>query len=154
MPSRNEMEMDKYESLKLQNQLCFPLYSVSNSIIRSYKPLLDELGLTYTQYLAMMALWEKERLNEKELGECLFLKSNTLAPLLKKLQAKGFVSIQKDKKDARNIVISLTEEGRMLKDKAIHIPSAIAKTLNISQQEAIKLYQILHKILEGRSNKN
>ena len=154
MPSRNEMEMDKYESLKLQNQLCFPLYSVSNSIIRSYKPLLDELGLTYTQYLAMMALWEKERLNEKELGECLFLKSNTLAPLLKKLQAKGFVSIQKDKKDARNIVISLTEEGRMLKDKAIHIPSSIAKTLNISQQEAMKLYQILHKILEGRSNKN
>ena len=146
--------MDKYESLKLQNQLCFPLYSVSNSIIRSYKPLLDELGLTYTQYLAMMALWEKERLNEKELGECLFLKSNTLAPLLKKLQAKGFVSIQKDKKDARNIVISLTEEGRMLKDKAIHIPSSIAKTLNISQQEAMKLYQILHKILEGRSNKN
>ena len=146
--------MEKYESLKLQNQLCFPLYSVSNSIIRSYKPLLDELGLTYTQYLAMMALWEKERLNEKELGECLFLKSNTLAPLLKKLQAKGFVSIQKDKKDARNIVISLTEEGRMLKDKAIHIPSSIAKTLNISQQEAIKLYQILHKILEGKSNKN
>ena len=148
------MGMEKYESLKLQNQLCFPLYSVSNSIIRSYKPLLDELGLTYTQYLAMMALWVKERLNEKELGECLFLKSNTLAPLLKKLQAKGFVSIQKDKKDARNIVISLTEEGRMLKDKAIHIPSSIAKTLNISQQEAIKLYQILHKILEGRSNKN
>lgn len=146
--------MDKYESLKLQNQLCFPLYSVSNSIIRSYKPLLDELGLTYTQYLAMMALWEKERLNEKELGECLFLKSNTLAPLLKKLRAKGFVSIQKDKKDARNIVISLTEEGRMLKDKAIHIPSSIAKTLNISQQEAIKLYQILHKILEGKNNKN
>ena len=146
--------MEKYESLKLQNQLCFPLYSVSNSIIRSYKPLLDELGLTYTQYLAMMALWEKERLNEKELGECLFLKSNTLAPLLKKLQAKGFVSIQKDKKDARNIVISLTEEGRMLKDKAIHIPSSIAKTLNISQQEAMKLYEILHKILEGRSNKN
>lgn len=148
------MGMDKYESLKLQNQLCFPLYSVSNSIIRSYKPLLDELGLTYTQYLAMMALWEKERLNEKELGECLFLKSNTLAPLLKKLRAKGFVSIQKDKKDARNIVISLTEEGGMLKDKAIHIPSSIAKTLNISQEEAIKLYQILHKILEGRSNKN
>lgn len=148
------MGMDKYESLKLQNQLCFPLYSVSNSIIRSYKPLLDELGLTYTQYLAMMALWEKERLNEKELGECLFLKSNTLAPLLKKLRAKGFVSIQKDKKDARNIVISLTEEGRMLKDKAIHIPSSIAKTLNISQQEAIKLYQILHKILEGKNNKN
>ena len=148
------MGMDKYESLKLQKQLCFPLYSVSNSIIRSYKPLLDELGLTYTQYLAMMALWEKERLNEKELGECLFLKSNTLAPLLKKLQAKGFVSIQKDKKDARNIVISLTEEGRMLKDKAIHIPSSIAKTLNISQQEAMKLYQILHKILEGKNNKN
>ena len=148
------MGMDKYESLKLQNQLCFPLYSVSNSIIRSYKPLLDELGLTYTQYLAMMALWEKERLNEKELGECLFLKSNTLAPLLKKLRAKGFVSIQKDKKDARNIVISLTEEGRMLKDKAIHIPSSIAKTLNISQQEAMKLYQILHKILEGNNNKN
>ena len=145
--------MENYESLKLQNQLCFPLYSVSNLIIRNYKPLLDELDLTYTQYLAMMALWEKERLNEKELGECLFLKSNTLAPLLKKLQAKRFVSIEKDKKDARNIVISLTEEGRKLKDKAVHIPSSIAKTLHLSQEEAIELYRLLHKVLKTEEQK-
>ena len=147
------MGMENYESLKLENQLCFPLYSVSNLIIRNYKPLLDELGLTYTQYLAMMAMWEKERLNEKELGECLLLKSNTLAPLLKKLQAKGFVSIEKNRKDARNIVITLTEEGRKLKDKAVHIPSSIAKTLPLGQEEAIQLYKTLHKILQADNQK-
>ena len=140
--------MDKYDCLKLENQLCFPLYSAANKIVRSYKPLLDELDLTYTQYIAMMVLWENENINEKELGKKLFLKSNTLAPLLQKLLNKGYIEIKKDKKDARNIVISLTKEGRMLKDKAINVPPSIAETVNLSAIEAEQLYKILYKYLD------
>lgn len=144
--------MEKYEELKLKNQLCFPLYSVSNLIIRNYKPLLDELDLTYTQYITMMVMWEKEVINEKELGEELFLKSNTLTPLLKKLKTKGYISINKDKKDGRYIVISLTKKGRELKDKAVNVPPSIAKKLNLDETEVIYLYKILYKILEGNVN--
>lgn len=140
--------MDKYEPLKLKNQLCFPLYSAANKIVRSYKPLLDELDLTYTQYITMMVLWEKENINEKELGESLFLKSNTLAPLLKKLQKKGYININKAEDDARNIVISLTNEGRILKDKAVNVPTSLATCVHLSNEEAETLYRILYKYLE------
>lgn len=140
--------MDKYEPLKLKNQLCFPLYSAANKIVRSYKPLLDELDLTYTQYITMMVLWEKENINEKELGESLFLKSNTLAPLLKKLQKKGYININKAEDDARNIVISLTNEGRNLKDKAVNVPTSLATCVHLSNEEAETLYRILYKYLE------
>ena len=140
--------MDKYDGLKLKNQLCFPLYSVSNKITRNYKPLLDTLNLTYTQYIVMMVLWERENINEKELGKTLFLKSNTLAPLLQKLKAKGYITIKKDNKDNRNIIISLTKKGKELKDKAVNVPPSIAKTINLSDDEAIYLYKILYKILK------
>ena len=140
--------MDKYDGLKLKNQLCFPLYSVSNKITRNYKPLLDALNLTYTQYIVMMVLWERENINENKLGKTLFLKSNTLAPLLQKLKAKGYIEIKKDKKDNRNIVISLTKRGKELKDKAVNVPPSIAKTINLSDDEAIYLYKILYKILK------
>ena len=142
------LSMDKYDCLKLENQLCFPLYSAANKIVRSYKPLLDELDLTYTQYIAMMVLWEKGDINEKELGHKLFLKSNTLAPLLQKLETKNYISIKKDKKDARNIVISLTKEGEKLKEKAVNIPPSIAERVNLSEDEAKKLYEILYKYLD------
>ena len=145
-------KMDKYEGLKLKNQLCFPLYSVSNLITRRYKPMLDALGLTYTQYIAMMVIWERKKVNEKELGEALFLKSNTLTPMLQKLKAKGYLSIEKDKVDARNLVITLTEEGEALKDKAVCVPESIAKTLELTPEEAGFLYQILYKILEADNN--
>ncbi len=144
--------MDEYDALKLKNQLCFPLYSVSNLITRNYKPLLDELNLTYTQYIAMMVLWERRRVNEKELGEALFLKSNTLAPLLKKLKAKGYISMKKDEKDARNLVITLTEEGEALKEKAVDVPKSIAESIHLSQEEALYLYQILYKVLEANEH--
>ena len=140
--------MDKYDGLKLKNQLCFPLYSVSNKITRNYKPLLDTLNLTYTQYIVMMVLWERENINEKELGKTLFLKSNTLAPLLQKLKTKGYITIKKDNKDNRNIIISLTKKGKELKDKAVNVPPSIAKTINLSDDEAIYLYKILYKILK------
>ena len=141
-------DMEKYDCLKLDNQLCFPLYSAANKIVRSYKPLLDKLDLTYTQYITMMVLWEEGDINEKELGRRLFLKSNTLAPLLKKLEAKKYISIKKDKKDARNIVISLTESGEKLKEEAVNVPPSVASTINLSEEEAANLYKILYKYLQ------
>ena len=139
---------DKYAPIRLKNQLCFPLYAVTNKIIRNYKPLLDELDLTYTQYIVMMVLWENEDINEKALGEALFLKSNTLTPLLKKLEAKGYIIIRKDSSDERNIRISLSEQGRRLQEKAVKVPSAIAGSFDLDPEEAKKLYEILYKILD------
>ena len=138
---------EKYESLKIKNQLCFPLYSAANKIVRSYTPLLKELELTYTQYLVMMVLWEVEKTNEKDLGDTLFLKSNTLAPLLKKLKTKGYIEMEKDDNDARNTIISLTLEGEKLKEKAVNVPYNIAKCVNLTNEEATFLYKILYKYL-------
>ncbi len=140
--------MDKYEPIRLKNQLCFPLYAVSNKIIRNYKPLLDKLDLTYTQYIVMMVLWEKEDINEKQLGEMVHLKSNTLTPLLKKLKEKGYISISKNSGDERNLVISLTKKGSELKDRAVSVPETLAKTLKLNTDEAAYLYRILYRILE------
>lgn len=144
--------MDKYDSLLLKNQLCFPTYAVSNKILRRYQPLLEKLDLTYTQYIVMMVMWEKGKVNEKELCIALFLKSNTLAPLLKKLKEKGFIEIHKDKVDKRNIVISLTDKGKKLKEKAVEVPPSIAKEFNLSEEEAIQFYKILYKILDEKED--
>ena len=116
---------DKYESIRLRNQLCFPLYAVSNMITRKYKPLLDELDLTYTQYIVMMVLWEEEKVNEKLLCETLCLKSNTVTPLLQKLESKGYIKKSKDPEDERNLVITLTKAGEKLKDKALDVPKVL-----------------------------
>ncbi len=140
----------KYEALKLENQICFPLYAATNKVIRKYKPLLDDLNLTYTQYITMMVLWEKKQVNEKQLGKCLFLKSNTLAPLLKKLENKGYITRNKDKKDERNLIISITKLGEYLKKKAVNVPKELAKEIDLSQKEAENLYKILYKILEEK----
>lgn len=142
--------MNKYDSLLLKNQLCFPTYAVSNKILRNYQPLLKKLDLTYTQYIAMMVLWEKKKVNEKELCESLFLKTNTLAPLIKRLKEKGYIDINKDDLDKRNLVISLTKDGEALKDKAVDVPPSIAKEFNLTEEEAIFLYKILYKILNNK----
>ena len=147
------MKNDKYDSLKLKNQLCFPLYAVSNLVTRKYKPLLDKLDLTYTQYIVMMVLWDEEKVNEKFLCEALSLKSNTLTPLLKKLDDKGFIKKDKDKDDERSIIITLTENGRKLKDKALCVPECISREFKLSQEEAATLYRILYKILDDDKNK-
>lgn len=140
--------MNKYDCLRLENQLCFPTYAVSNKIIRKYQPLLDKLNLTYTQYIVMMVMWEEHSLNEKELVKRLYLKSNTLAPLLKRLKEKGYLSINKDKEDKRNLIISLTQKGEELKEKAVDVPPSIAQEFNLSEEEALFLYRILYKILD------
>jgi len=139
---------NKYDCLLLKNQLCFPTYAVANKIIRRYQPLLKDLDLTYTQYIVMMVMWEKEVVNEKDLVNALYLQANTLNPLLKKLEAKGYVEIKKDEKDKRNLKIILTNEGKDLKDKAVHIPASLAKEINLTEEEAIFFYKILYKILK------
>ena len=139
---------DKYASLKLRNQLCFPLYAVSNMITRKYKPLLDKLDLTYTQYIVMMVLWEEKQVNEKLLCEELCLKSNTVTPLLKKLEDKGYIKKERDKSDERNLVITLTKDGEKLQDKALCVPETITKEFHLTPEEATTLYRILYKMLD------
>jgi MarR family transcriptional regulator, organic hydroperoxide resistance regulator len=138
---------EEYAELKLENQLCFPLYACSKEIVRLYKPYLDELDLTYTQYISMMVLWEKKSLGVKELGEALYLDSGTLTPLLKKLEAKGLVKRQRCEEDERCLLVSLTEKGTELKEKALSIPGAISAYIRISEEEKSQLYDLLYKIL-------
>ncbi len=114
---KNNDNNGTYDELKLQNQLCFPLYACSKEIIRAYKPFLDELDLTYTQYITMMVLWEKKEMNVKTLGENLFLDSGTLTPVLKKLEAKGLLKRNRSKDDERNLLVTITSEGEALSFK-------------------------------------
>ena len=139
--------MKNFDNLKLENQLCFPLYVCSKEIIKKYKPFLDELDLTYTQYITMLVLWEKSELTLIELGKFLFLDSGTLTPVLKKLEEKNFLKRSRSKDDERNLVISITEKGKLLKQKAKSIPSKISTCTNLTDQEALTLYKLLYKIL-------
>ena len=142
------MSLEGYEQLKLENQLCFPLYAAAKEVVRKYKPVLDELDLTYTQYITMMVLWEKEELNVKELGSMLYLDSGTLTPLLKKLEAKGYISRTRCKEDERNLIIQITEKGDALKEKAAYIPKEMTdKWVNLSKDEIRSMYHSLYKLL-------
>ena len=140
-------ENNKYDALKLGVQLCFPLYACAKETIRLYKPYLDELDLTYTQYITMLVLWEHEKLTVKELGKKLYLDSGTLTPLLKKLEAKGLLKRERSKEDERNLFISLTEEGLAMKDKALHIPHDMAECVELDMEERVVLYRLLYKLL-------
>lgn len=139
--------MDKYETLKLKNQICFPLYAAGKEITRKYQPLLKELDLTYTQYITMMVMWEEKEITVKELGKRLFLDSGTLTPLLRKLEAKKYISRNKDEKDDRNLIIKVEKEGMSLRDKALAIPQQIFGCANLSKEEAETLYKLLYKVL-------
>lgn len=138
---------DKYDVLKLDNQLCFPLYAVSKEIVRRYTPFLSELDLTYTQYIAMMVLWEKEELSVKELGKKLFLDSGTLTPLLKTLEKKELVTRQRSKIDERFLVVRITEKGMALRERAVEIPGKIGGCIQLEEAEALQLYATIHKML-------
>lgn len=134
-------------SLKLDDQICFPLYAASREIIKKYKPFLDRIDLTYTQYIAMMLLWERQTMTAKEMGERLYLDSGTLTPLLKKMEEKGLVIRSRSRSDERNLDVKLTKEGEMLKEKATSIPRDIARCVSIEPEEARCLYRLLYKIL-------
>ena len=146
---KSTKEDKEYDVLKLSNQLCFPLYACSKEIVRRYKPHLDEIDLTYTQYITMIVLWEKGEATVKELGNKLFLDSGTLTPVLKKLESKGYITRQRAKEDERSLIVSITPEGRKLREIAVEIPSKMGGCVNLDSKEASQLYQTLYKILSS-----
>ena len=139
--------MEKYDALKLENQLCFPLYAASRAVVRRYRPFLAELGLTYTQYIAMMVLWEERKLSVKELGARLFLDSGTLTPLLKSMERKGLVTRKRACEDERDLLVEVTEQGMALREKALGVPPQIASCLRLEEEEAKQLYVLAYKVL-------
>ena len=141
--------MNKYNALRLENQLCFPLYACSKEVVKQYRPYLDELNLTYTQYIARMVLWEKSKLNVKELGERLYLDSGTLTPVLKSLEAKGYLRRYRSEEDERVLNVELTEAGWALRDEALSVPAKVGACVKLSPEEAAQLYGLLYKVLGG-----
>ena len=142
------MMEEKYECLKLSKQLCFPLYACSREMIKLYKPYLDELGLTYTQYITLMVLWEHKAMTVKALGQELYLDSGTLTPLLKKLEEKGLVTRRRSDLDERNLIVTITELGESMRDQALHIPAEMTKCINLPKEDIRDLYRMLHQLLE------
>ena len=142
------MMEEKYESLKLSRQLCFPLYACSREMIKLYKPFLDELGLTYTQYITLMVLWEHKAMTVKALGQELYLDSGTLTPLLKKLEEKGLVTRRRSDLDERNLIVTITELGESMRDRALHIPEEMTKCITLPREDIRELYRMLHQLLE------
>ncbi len=141
----------EYEQLLLKNQLCFPMYACSRKIVGSYTPYLKPLGLTYTQYVVMMVLWEHETVNVGQLGDILRLDAGTLTPLLKRLEKAGYVTRERSKEDERITIISITPEGEALKERCKDIPLNMAsKGSPLDEKEARELYRLLYKFLDGK----
>jgi transcriptional regulator, MarR family len=145
-------EESKYDVLRLESQLCFPLYACSKEIVRRYKPFLDEIDLTYTQYITMMVLWFKKKVNVKELGEELMLDSGTLTPVLKKLEGKGYITRERSKEDERTLIVSITKDGEDLKDKALSIPKKMSICLGIEKEQMDILYNLLYQVIKNMEN--
>ena len=137
------------EALKLGSQLCFPLYAASRKIINAYTPILKPLGITYTQFIVFMVLWENDNLAVGEIGARLHLDNGTLTPLLKKMEKEGFISRKRSPQDERTVIISLTKDGLKMKDKARDIPKKIKSCVNLSSEDAGELYRILYQLIDG-----
>lgn len=138
-----------YESLKLDNQLCFPLYAAARNVVKKYTPFLEKIDLTYTQYIVMMVLWEHRTISARDLGKKLFLDSGTLTPVLKSLEKKGFVKRSRSTEDERVLLVTVTPEGIALRDRAVVVPQQIADCIRLDPEEAMQLYTLLHKLLAG-----
>ena len=143
------MDDPKYDVLKLENQLCFPLYAAAKETVKLYRPLLEKMNLTYTQYIAMLVFWEHKKMNVKELGEKLYLDSGTLTPVLKSLEAKGFVRRYRSTEDERVLLVEVTEAGKALREEALSIPAQMACHVVLSPEESITLYKLLYKLLSA-----
>ena len=143
------MKEERYKALYLENQLCFPLYACAKEVTRQYRPFLDRYGITYTQYIALLALWEYGPMHLDELGEKLMLDSGTLTPLLKKLEDKGYLLREKDPEDKRNLILSVSEKGFALREEALAIPGQIGSCLHLSKEEALTLYRLLYKTINN-----
>ena len=143
--------MSVFDPLKLENQLCFPLYVASREVIRLYHPYLSALDLTYTQYIAMMALWEAGSMSIKELGEMLYLDTGTLTPLLKGMEKKGLITRKRSETDERSVTVALTNTGLALREQALAIPEKVGRCIPLTPEDAAKLYSLLHKLMEERA---
>lgn len=139
---------DRYDALKLKNQLCFPLYAASRSVIRLYHPYLSALDLTYTQYITMMALWEQSPLSVKKLGERLFLDTGTLTPLLKAMEQKGLIRRARSERDERSVNVMLTEAGLALREQALEVPARVGSCIRLTPEKAQQLYGLLYELME------
>ena len=146
--------MDKFESLKLSNQVCFPLYAASREVIKLYKPFLDEYNLTYTQYITMLVLWEDEKITIKELCKKLYLDSGTITPVIKKLEAMGLLIKYRDKSDERIVNVELTDKGRELKEEIVKVPEQVSCKVNGSGEDLLILKNLLEKVLDEISPNN
>lgn len=136
------------ENLKLENQLCFPLYACAKEVVRRYTPLLEPLGLTYTQYIVMMVLWEHKSISVGDMGRRLFLDSGTLTPLLKKMERNGWLSRQRSKDDERVVIVSITDTGEALQEIVSEVPVKMAQCVKLESDEALQLYTLLNKMLQ------
>ena len=141
------MSRELYDNMNLENQLSFPLYAASREVIKAYRPYLEKLELTYTQYITMVVLWEEKRISAKELGKKLFLDSGTLTPVLKSLEGKGLVTRSRFPEDERVLLVEVTEEGYALKETASGIPEKVSFGLNLGSEDMYKLYELLYKLL-------
>ena len=147
------MDYDYQEAMKLINQLCFPLYAAARHVTGLYTPVLKPMGLTYTQYIVFLVLWEKDGLTVGELGEKLLLDNGTLSPLLKKMEQAGYVRRERSREDERVVVVTLTEAGRALQEKAKDVPAKVAGCLDLPPEKAQALYGLLYELLENQKNK-
>lgn len=138
---------DGHDMLKLKNQLCFPLYACSREIVKKYHPFLENIDLTYTQYIVMLVMWEDKKVSVKELGEKLYLDSGTLTPVLKSLEAKGFVTRKRSSEDERVLIVEITKKGAELKEQAAEIPPKMGACVDLTPEEAAELHRLLYKVL-------
>lgn len=141
--------MDTYDKLKLENQLCFPLYAASREVIKLYRPHLDALDLTYTQYITMMVMWAEKKISVRDMGKRLYLDSGTLTPVLKSLESKGYIRRYRSAEDERVLIVELTEEGSRLKEEAVEVPQQVGSCIRLEPEEALTLYRLLYKVLDG-----
>lgn len=147
MSSKHGMSLE--DMLLLDNQLCFPLYAAAKEVVRRYTPFLAPFDLTYTQYIAMMVLWEKKTVSVNELGKQLMLDSGTLTPLLRKLEDKKYLLREKSAKDGRRLIVSLTPEGASLKDKMVVVPQKMGTCVHLSPEETVELKRLLKKVTDN-----
>ena len=141
--------MDNFDALKLENQLCFPLYAAAREVIKLYRPHLDTLDLTYTQYITMMVMWAEKKISVRDMGKRLYLDSGTLTPVLKSLESKGYIRRYRSTEDERVLIVELTEEGSRLKTEAVEVPQQVGSCIHLEPEEAMQLYRLLYKLLDG-----
>ncbi|MCR5825499.1 MAG: MarR family transcriptional regulator [Oscillospiraceae bacterium] len=140
-------EDSKYDVLKLENQLCFPLYAASREVVKRYRPYLEPLDLTYTQYIAMMVFWEQKKCSVKALGERLYLDSGTLTPVLKSLESKGYVRRYRSTEDERVLLVEVTEKGMQLRERALEVPAQIGNCVRMGEEGRRQMYELLYRLL-------